>query len=238
MIMMKQLVILFLCLHVCFLPGLQAQYQHEWSVFLGMSNYQGDLPEPHIELLESRLAGGVIYRWHGHDQWALRMQVLGGRISGDDRHARYRSSRKFRFSAPLIETAVMAEWKPFGRESHYFVGRFRPHIGPYLFAGVGITYAPSKTECYREGKPPEYDPFSREMKQSWFLALPYGVGLRFDVHPDLSLGLEVGQRPVFSDLLDGVSNSGNPDRDDWYMFSGITLSWIIGSRKFRDLNGP
>ena len=215
---------------------LTAQYHHEWSVFLGVANYQGDLPEPHLELLESRLAGGLIYRWHGHPKWALRTQVIAGRISGDDLHAEARSSRKFRFSTPLVETAIMAEWKPFGRRSQYFVGRFRPHISPYVYAGIGITYARPGPECYREGMPAEFDPFSGEMQQSWFLAVPIGLGLRADLHPDLSIGLEVGQRPVFSDLLDGVSISGNPERDDWYVFSGLTLSWMIGTRRYRDVN--
>ncbi|MCF8238830.1 MAG: DUF6089 family protein [Saprospiraceae bacterium] len=227
----------FICvLFLCSVHLLQAQYHHEWSVFLGVANYQGDLPEPHLELVESRLAGGLIYRWHAHPKWALRSQIIAGRISGDDLHAKSRNSRKFRFSTPLVETGVMLEWKPFGRRSQYFVGRYRPCLSPYLFAGVGVTYARPRPECYRDGMPPEFDPFFREMKQSWFLALPIGLGLRADLHPDLSIGLEVGQRPVFSDLLDGVSVSGNPERDDWYVISGLTLSWMIGTRQYRDIN--
>ncbi|MBK7345088.1 MAG: T9SS type A sorting domain-containing protein [Saprospiraceae bacterium] len=67
---------------------LQAQYEHEWSVFTGIANYQGDLPEPHLELIESRMAGGLIYRFHWHHQWSLRGQIIAGQISGDDKHAK------------------------------------------------------------------------------------------------------------------------------------------------------
>lgn len=222
-----------------FLSGaqlLQAQYEHEWSVFTGIANYQGDLPEPHLELIESRMAGGLIYRFHWHHQWSLRGQIIAGQISGDDKHAKSRSERKFRFSATLLESAVTVEWKPMGRQSHYYVGKFHPHLSPYIFAGLGMTYARPHVLCYREDLPEETDPFAREMNQNWFLALPVGLGLRYDASPEWSVGIEVGQRPVFSDLLDGVSQSGNPKKDDWYIFSGITVSWLIGTRHFRDMN--
>ena len=233
---MKRLVLFCCCWMFFFIGQGFGQYRHEWSVFMGAANYQGDLPEPHLELVESRLAGGLLYRYHWHPKWAVRAQVIRGRISGDDAHANTRSSRKFRFSAPITESAIGLEWKPFGRRSLYYVGKFRPHIGPYLYAGVGVAHARPVAVCYRTDMPPEFDPFAGEMRQSWFLAVPYGVGLRVDATPRWSVGLEVGQRPVFSDLLDGISVTGNPEKDDWYVFSGLTISWRIGTSRFRDVN--
>lgn len=222
-----------------FLFGIQplsAQYRHEWTAFLGVANYQGDLPEPHFEVVESRLAAGLIYRYHWHPQWSLRAQLIVGQIRGDDRHAQSRASRQFRFSSSLIESAFAVEWKPFGRQSHYYVGKFRPHWGPYVFLGLGLTQADPRATCYRTDLPKEVDPFASEMRQTLFLAVPVGLGIRYDWSPHWSVGLEVGQRPVFSDLLDGVSVSGNPDKDDWYVFSGLTISWLIGAHHYRDIN--
>ncbi len=233
---MKQIHILFLGLFLLCVEPIFAQYRHEWSAFLGVANYQGDLPEPHVEIIESRLAAGILYRYHWHPKWSIRGQMIVGKISGDDRHAQSRSSRKFRFSATLAETALAVEWKPFGRQSYYYVGKFRPHLGPYIFLGLGLTHADPQVSCYRTDVPKEIDPFAGEMRQKWFLATPVGLGIRYDWSPQWSVGIEIGQRPVFSDLLDGVSVTGNPKKDDWYVFSGLTVSWLIGARYYRDIN--
>ena len=228
----------YLLLLVWLLAGgsLSAQYTHELGTFFGVANYQGDLPEPHVELIESRLAGGVYYRYHFGPRWNLRGNLFLGRITGDDVHAKSRSSRQFRFTSPIGEAAVMMEWKIFGRRSNYYVGLFQPFMTPYLFAGIAFAWANPKPECYRSDCPPGSDPFSVEMNQNVFLGTPFGLGVRYDITPKVTLGMEVGQRPVFSDLLDGVSVTANPDRNDWYIFTGMTVSYMIGQARYRDVN--
>lgn len=216
--------------------GLYAQYTHEIGFLMGLSNYQGDLPEPHVELIESQLAGGIYYKYHFDSNWSLRSNLFVGQISGDDRWADSRSFRKFKFTSQLIELAILGEWKPFARRSNYYVGMFQRYLTPYLFAGIAFTRSNPKPDCYHEDCLNGSNPFALEMKQTNFIAIPYGLGIRYDMTPKSSLGFEIGQRPVFSDVLDGVSVSANPDRNDWYIISGVTFSYLFGQKRYRDIN--
>jgi hypothetical protein len=51
-----------------------------------------------------------------------------------------------------------------------------------------------------------------------------GVGFKIDVSRKVALGLEAGTRLVFTDYIDGVSESANPKERDWYTFAGATLT--------------
>jgi len=212
------------------------QYSHEMGILLGVSNYQGDLPEPHVEMIESRLAGGVFYNYHLNRYWALRANAAVCQISGDDRWADSRSFRQFRFRATVAEMAVGAVWKPLARRSNYYVQVFQPHLTPYLFAGIGAVYSDARPDCYRQDCLDGLDPFAMEMPQRWFVAIPYGLGVRYDMSPRWTLGFEIGQRPVFNDRLDGVSVSANPERNDWYIIGGLTVSYMVGQKRYRDIN--
>ena len=59
------------------------------------------------------------------------------------------------------------------------------------------------------------------------LLIPIGAGLAFDVSEKLSLGLEFSSRFPVSDYLDGISESANPDRKDWYSTGGVTLACLL-----------
>jgi OmpA-OmpF porin, OOP family len=220
-----------------FLPlNLSAQRIQEWGLLYGLSHYQGDLSEPHIELSETRKAGGMFYRMHLGPSWHLRGQVTAGQFSGDDRHSPARAFRQYRFHSSWVETGIMGEWKWRGRRSPYYVGVFRRHLSPYFFAGLALTRVWGKAECYRPECLEGVSPLSREPGQSWFFALPYGLGLRWEFAPSWSAGMELGHRPVFSDHLEGVSVTGNPRRRDWYLLSGISVSYLIGQKQLRDVN--
>ena len=60
------------------------------------------------------------------------------------------------------------------------------------------------------------------------LPIPFGLGVKADINHQWMVGLEWGMRPVFSDMLDGVSQSGNPDQNDWYGMGGMNLSFRFG----------
>ena len=65
------------------------------------------------------------------------------------------------------------------------------------------------------------------------LYLPFGGGLKANLGQRLSGGVEVNMRKTFTDLLDGVSNLGGETvqtpigNNDWYLFTGIFLSYKI-----------
>lgn len=216
--------------------GLSAQGIHEFGALLGISQYQGDLALRHFEWRETRSGGGFFYRSPINGSWQWRAQLSAGEISGDDRHAPARAFRQLRFRRAWLESALKLEWQWRPCASWYYVGLFRPHWTPYFFAGIGAARFRGRTEYYGPGLAERLGPMDGEPGQEWFFTLPYGVGVRWDFAPGWRLGWEAGQRPVFSDHLDGVSQRGNPKRRDWYLASGFTLSYLIGQRKYREIN--
>jgi hypothetical protein len=65
------------------------------------------------------------------------------------------------------------------------------------------------------------------------------VGIKGTLTENLILGLEVGVRYTFTDNLDGSNPKneklktlqfGNINSNDWYTFSGLTLTYTFGNK--------
>ncbi|MEZ4948599.1 MAG: DUF6089 family protein [Saprospiraceae bacterium] len=207
-----------------------AQKDLEIGFFAGIANYQGDLAEGNIQLGETKISLGGLIRYHLSSKFDIRASGFFGTISGDDANSDVLAFRKYRFQANLAEANLMFEWKVFGKLRYNEVGMFIPSITPYIFAGVGYTLADKTTECYH----PEclnngINPFPEPGDRNTFITMPIGIGVKWDFYEYISLGAEWGWRNAFSDYLDGVSIYGKPGNNDWYFFSGATLSFFFGN---------
>ena len=77
-----------------------------------------------------------------------------------------------------------------------------------------------------------------EDNSSWAYGIPIALGYKTTLTDKIILGLEIGARYTFSDELDGsVPDSewlienysfGNLNNNDWYMFTGVTLTYTFG----------
>ena len=65
------------------------------------------------------------------------------------------------------------------------------------------------------------------------------IGYKAVIKRNLILALEIGARYTFSDNLDGsapennlneTSGFGNLNNNDWYMFTGVTLTYAFGRK--------
>lgn len=208
-------------------------YPHylEAGVMLGITSYSGDITAKRIDLQEIRPGYGAFVRYHLSRHFALKGHVYGGAISGDDKYSSTKAPRSFRFGTSIFEVATVLEWHLFSRER--FSDNF--FIAPYGFAGIGITFADA--EAFYYGPPDLRDkflvvPIPEAGLKSTFLLTPIGGGIRFDFHNNLIFGVEGGFRPVYSDDIDGVSQNGNPKRNDWYYFFGATASFVLNGREY------
>ena len=214
--------------------GLNAQLARgrftEAGFMFGTANYSGDVAERNIEWKETRLSYGFLVRHHFNPHFALRAHIYTGTISGDDANTN-KAARSYRFSAARFEGALVGEWTPFPKYKLTRTGIFVPRVQPYFFAGVGYTNAQPRAEYYGpEDRRNEFlkIPLPEEDLRTRFLLAPFGFGLRADVNEYFLVGFDGGFRPVFSDDLDGMKINGNPTKDDWYYFFGLTFSVILG----------
>lgn len=229
---MKQILPLFLLL---FSLNAAAQWRYQpkyWEagVMLGVTSYSGDVTAKRIDLQEIRPGYGAFVRYHVSRHFAFKGHFYGGSISGDDKYSDVKAPRSFKFGTSVFEVATCLEWHLFGRDRFSETGLHNFFVTPYFFGGIGATFADADAEYY--GPPERRDdflkvPIPEEGLKTTFLLAPVGGGIRVDFYERFIFGLEGGFRPVFSDDIDGVSQNGNPKRNDWYYFFGATASFVL-----------
>ncbi|MBK6933286.1 MAG: outer membrane beta-barrel protein [Saprospirales bacterium] len=232
---MRQNLLLFLFLLSISLQAQRSAAPHylEAGGMLGVASYSGDIAAKGIDLQELRPGFGAFIRYHLTGHLAIKGHLYAGTISGDDKYSEVKGPRSFKFGTSLIEVAGLLEWHLFRRDGAGSMGERRFMVNPYLFAGVGITFADADAQYYGPVDRREQflvAPLPEEGLKNRFVLVPLGGGVRIDFFERFIFGLEGGFRPVFSDAIDGVSQNGNPRRNDWYYFFGATASFV--------LNGP
>ena len=227
--MKRMIALLSICVFIS-LQTLNAQQSNfEFGALIGISTYQGDLIETDFySLKEMEFGYGFTIRNHINSNFSIRANMLRGKISGSDFNYEARQDRGFVFSSHITEFSAQVELDFLGhlRDRN---GKLRKIVSPYFFAGWGAAFI-DKSTTYNELNPNrdnlvEIDQDKNSTyKRSWF-SVPFGLGAKINLNKSLFLGIEWGARPVFSDLLDGISLSGNPDENDWYAFGGTTISY-------------
>lgn len=202
----------------------------EVGFLFGLTNYSGDIAEKRIEFNETQPGYGAFLRYQITPKFSVKAHMYSGSISGDDKNSETRKERNFRFSTSITEFGAVAEWHVLGKARYNSTGVSTISVSPYLFLGIGATFASAEAEYY--GPPDKRNeflrvPFPEDNLNTRFLLTPMGVGLKANLLDRFSLGADIGWRPVYSDDLDGVHYNGNPKKGDWYYFLGLTTSFIV-----------
>ena len=207
--------------------GLFAQHSSEAGIFIGVSNYMGDLAPSPLAANETNLAFGGQYRYMLNPKTGLKGSATYTKLSGADANVPLQDPsvgvRRWKMETRLLEAALQAEWHPLGASRFNNAGVYQRQISPFIGAGVGLAFGTAKVNVPEDDKTrfPETD------SQSAFLVFPMTLGIRFDVTESLILTGEFSVRGTFSDYLDGVSQNGNPNTNDHFMFGGISLLYLI-----------
>lgn len=214
---MKKLVLLLITALTSL--GLQAQYT-EVGAYLGTSNYIGDLSEQQISNENYHSVLGVFYRVNATKRLSLKTSFAKGTISGSDKFARTAASRQrnLSFRSEIIELAMTGEVNL----SNYNIRDNKTGV-PYFFAGIAL--ARFNPQAQMRGAWYDLQPLRTEGKKYSrnTLAVPFGLGMKFNVSYKLNVGLEFGARRTFTDFLDDVSTY-YPDVEDMRSHAPLTAS--------------
>ncbi|MEO1261358.1 MAG: DUF6089 family protein [Bacteroidota bacterium] len=205
----------------------------EWSagIFVGYSNYLGDLVDPTFTFDQSGAAFGIFVKNQLSHRFGLRANLYYGNIKGDDANYSRNENRGTSFESSIVELAVRAEFDLRKKKNYSFKegdteftesGKYDRKVIPYVFLGLGAAFADPDAVYGNPSRPGEMADINADYSNT-HIAIPIGLGLRVDLSRKVYLGLEWGQRLTFTDYLDGVSESGGPDKNDWYIMGGLTL---------------
>jgi hypothetical protein len=164
----------------------------------------------------------VSYRYRTTKETAIKANLAYAFLYGNDNLTEepFRMNRNCNFRTPVIELSCQYE---------YVIGRERPghiynlkgirgwryiQIQTYFFAGVGIMYFNPKGEY--NGKWYALRPLSTEGQglvptrhkySPVQLIIPFGMGFKYALSTDWSVGIEYGIRKTFTDYIDDVSKT-------------------------------
>jgi hypothetical protein len=219
---MKKLIALLLVL--ISLPVCSQTY--EAGIYAGGLNNIGDVGRMNF-ISPSGPAFGGIFKWNKSRRYAWRGSVLYGQFTADDAKSDLasRQQRGYSLDNSILEVSAGLEFNFVEYNLHSMDKAFTP----YLY--TGITYFRYDFNYFDAGQ--LQDTGQREGA----FAIPMTVGAKLRINRFLILGAEIGARYTFTDNLDANypkgSNFeqfrfGNILSDDWYVFSGLTLTYTFG----------
>ncbi len=206
------------------ISGVNAQI-NEVGLFLGGTNYIGDVG-PTTYIAPNDLALGFVYKWNRSTRHSYRFSYTYGTIESTDSDADSpdRTLRGLEFKNSIHEFSVGLEFNFFEFDLHLL----KPQFSPYVYTGINYF---AYDELFYTGKEARED-----YKDSAF-AIPMIVGIKARLNRDFIIAFEVGARYTFTDNLDGSNPKnknlapyrlGNLNSNDWYVFSGLTLTYTFG----------
>jgi hypothetical protein len=158
------------------------------------------------------------------------------RLTGDEsRYSKpeYRQQRNFSFTTPVAEFSGQLVWNILGRN---YEDR---GIMPYLFSGAGISLLSIKKD-YSRMDPTIFGESSdiyaglaidnaRGTPRA-LLSVPVGIGAEYPLSDRFSVNIETSYRFIFSDYLDGFSQSANTEFQDHYHSTSAGIIYKFGTR--------
>ncbi len=220
--------IILLIFSVCFIQNIQSQI-YEVGFLLGNSNFIGDVGSTKY-IAPNKPAAGVLVKWNRTPRHSFRASVLFTELEGNDKNSDdpRRIARDYDFKNSIIEFSAGMEFTFLDFDLH----SSQPQMTPYLY--TGISTARHKNSYFDDMNIQTF-----ENSNSWALGIPMVVGFKATAGTGLVIGAEIGVRYTFSDKLDGsvpdaknlkTYSFGNLNSNDWYVFSGITVTYTFGQK--------
>ena len=192
-----------------------------------------------IEIFKTRPSFYLGARYKIRQNIAVKTNFIFGFLSGDDEGSK-NNERNFAFSTKIFEPSVQFELSLISEEQKFrsnamfnkrgMINNFS-QFNVYGFAGIGAVAAwPKAKKDFTD----RYEPGHSKTG----LAFPLGVGVKYVVSADLSVGLEFGGRFTTTDYLDGYSSQYSKANDVYYFAVFNAIYRVKTSRRGWPVLGP
>jgi hypothetical protein len=171
----------------------------------GTSTYFGELANPG-DYLDAKPNVNAGLQYFFGNRISARAEVTWFTLKGSDAAAGDpgRVPRNLSFSSNNYEISATGAFNflPNG-DRHYR----RPNVNIYAFAGIGVMYYNPTTIYQDQGEKVALRPLQTELVKysSFGVVIPYGLGVRLKITPNINIAIEGGYRKTFTDYLDDVS---------------------------------
>lgn len=203
----------------------------------GIYVYQGDLTPAVLGSFRTMKPGFSFFAKKPINHFlAARLHISISSLKGDDsRYSKpeYRQQRNFYFTTPVKEFSGQLVWNIRGMN---YEDR---GIQPYIFSGAGISlirtskdYSRMDLAVFGEGS----DVWAGLAVDNahgtprTLFSVPVGVGAEYPISNRFSVNIETSYRFIFTDYLDGFSQSANPKLQDHYHSTSAGIIYKFGNR--------
>lgn len=203
---------------------------YEIGVFAGGSNLISDIGSTRY-ISPNKPAFGGILKWNRSKRHSFRASLIYSQIEAIDSKSDdpRRIERDYTYkNNSFIEFSAGLEFTFFDFDLH----KSDRQATPYLYTGIAISH--HDNYYFRNGVQ------RSENTTSFAYGIPMVLGFKFSLTEYFILAGEIGVRYTFSDEIDGsVPDSenlidaysfGNTNNNDWYTFTGITLTYTFGRK--------
>ena len=200
---------------------------YEIGLYGGGSNFIGDVGKTNYIAPNAPFIGGIA-KWNRSPRHAFRASLLFGNLKAADVDSddTRRQQRGYEFSSNFVEASLGVEYTFWEFDMHKSFGK---PATPYLYTGFTYFY---------------HDNFGLDIQQNQLtdtgsagdIAIPMVIGFKALVTNSLIFAIELGARYTLTNNLDGSypgtgetnTHFGNINNNDWYMLSGITVTYTFG----------
>lgn len=181
------------------------------NIYGGVMNYGGDLQAKGFTLKQSNLTMGIGLAYKLHPQVAISATYLYGKIEADDKITNPSlANRNLSFTSSINEGSLRLEgdlWAVPEQKKftpYAFAGVSVYSFNPYAYDSTGkqVFLQPLGTEGQGLVQYPDRKPYSLTQ-----FAIPFGVGFKYALSPQVNVGAELSFRKLFTDYLDDVSTT-------------------------------
>lgn len=184
----------------------KAQNLH-FTLFVGVSNYQGDLQPKRFTFDQGNLALGAGGLYELSEKLYVRGNFTFGKIGGKDQKSFANSSRNLSFNSNILDIHLGLEYD--------ILNSYQRSLVPFIFGGVAVfhfspyTFDTSGRKVFLQPLGTEGQGFfqGREKYGLTQMSLPFGGGLKLAVSENVRVRFEIGFRKTFTDYLDDVSTT-------------------------------
>jgi hypothetical protein len=228
---------------------------NEIGIFAGGSNYIGDVGpttyiSPFSNNASSNYVGGIIFRKNFNKRISARTKFNYSKIGSSDNWPQtvdYRKSRKKYFKNRIVEVGLGVDFN----FTDFDIFNSATQKTPYI--SLGISYFLYDALEYKENVSPPPAPYEYEATKSskhpsaYNISIPITLGYKIKPSKKFIFSFEISANYSFSDNLDGsdpskkqIQSLSNPTdidnkfgstlSNDWYVFSGISITYLFGKK--------
>lgn len=194
------------------------QYNFDFGIKLGASNYLGDIGGQEktrrnfimdMKLQETNIVVGAYARYKINSTFGVQASLNFGKISGDDQLSSNpgRHYRNLRFKNNILELSARGEVYIFELNDVGNHGRYWVDMKTYAFGGLTAFHHNPKGQIYGTSEWHKLQPLQTEgvAYSKWGFGIPAGLGLYFTYKRKHRIGWEMAWTTTFTDYLDDIS---------------------------------